>query len=140
MLFFITIIALFQIICGFEPSCSSCKFFVPHHSKNSELGLCSIFKNLCYHKDKEILLSNYADHCRNNEQLCGKNGMLYELNTNKNKESNQLIDLRFLNDFDELNNKCCGEVNEKEELEQLEKDFFDIFQKIRKHNKARFYK
>ena len=36
-----------------------------------------------------------------------------------------------------LNNLCCGEVNEKydiDEYEQLEKEMLEIFQKMRKHN------
>jgi hypothetical protein len=36
--------------------------------------------------------------------------------------------------LDELNNRCCGEVNEQYEIEQLEKDFFDLYQKIKRFN------
>ena len=43
-------------------------------------------------------------------------------------------------EYEELKNRCCGEVNETEEIEQLERDFFEVFQKIKKHNKQRIYK
>ena len=44
-----------------------------------------------------------------------------------------------MNEFNEINNRCCGEVNESDEIEQLEKDFFDILQRIKKHNKKKIY-
>lgn len=39
--------------------------------------------------------------------------------------------------YDTLINRCCGEVNETDELEELEREFFDIYQKMKKHNKKR---
>jgi hypothetical protein len=44
-----------------------------------------------------------------------------------------------MNEYEELNNRCCGEVNEADEIEQLEKDFFEIFQRIKRHNKKVVY-
>lgn len=40
-------------------------------------------------------------------------------------------------EFEHLSNQCCGEVNETDELEQLERDFFEIYQKMKKYNKKR---
>jgi hypothetical protein len=45
----------------------------------------------------------------------------------------------FSDDFEELNNRCCGEVNEIDEIEELERDFFELFQKIKKHNTKIIY-
>ena len=79
------------------------------------MGLCEIFKG------------NFAQHCRNDKNLCGEKGFLYEEDERFSKEVSNI--------YDELNNRCSGEVNEKEELEQLEKDFAEIYEKIKKYNK-----
>ena len=84
-----------------------------------------------YLNNKRTLANNLAVHCRNNENLCGIQGYLYE---------EDVIDQQIADDYEELKNRCCGEVNETEELEQLEKEFFEVFQKIRNHNKRRIYK
>jgi hypothetical protein len=117
---------------SYEPSCSSCKHFIPHFKNNNDLGLCKMFKTTPY-PDTNILISNFAVHCRNNENLCGKSGNLYE-------PDSEIIQKKFYDDYEELNNRCCGEVNEKYELEELEKEFFELFQKIKKHNTKRIYK
>ena len=84
-------------------------------------------------------MPNYASHCRSNENLCGKSGFLYE-SIKSNEENNKLEEEKLKNHLIELNNRCCGEVNETDEIEQLEKDFFEVFQKIKRHNKKRIYK
>jgi len=138
MLTFILIIAIITKAIAFEPYCTSCKYFIPNSRGNNDLGLCKMFKNICYHRGNEYYLPNYAIHCRNNENLCGKTGFLYEpINTNDDKNK---INMDLRNELDELNNRCCGEVNEKDEIEQLEKEFFEIFQKIKKHNTKNIYK
>ena len=43
---------------------------------------------------------------------------------------------------DRLENMCCGEINEKyeiEEYEKLEKEMLEVFQKMRKHNLKKVY-
>jgi hypothetical protein len=142
MIFFVTIFLVLNYILAFEPSCSSCKFYIPSNTNNPELGFCRMFKNTCYHKGAQVLLPNYAQHCRENEHLCGKTGVLYEANADITKESNKKFDQEdkdIIDDFNEINNRCCGEVNENHEIEQLEKDFFDILQRIKKHNKKKIY-
>jgi len=122
---------IFINICfSYEPSCYSCRFYVPHKS-NPDLGLCKVFKDYVNLNNKVILVNNFAVHCRSNENLCGKDGFLYE-------PSN--IDKQIESEYEELINRCCGEVNETEEVEQLEKELFEVFQKIKNHNKKRFYK
>jgi len=146
MIFFVTILALLNYTFAFEPSCSSCKFYIPSNTNNPELGFCRMFKNTCYNKGAQVLLPNYAQHCRENENLCGKTGFLYEANIDITKEINkqqvgqaEQVDNDIINEFNEINNRCCGEVNEDDEIEQLEKDFFDILQRIKKHNKKKIY-
>jgi hypothetical protein len=135
LLLFITLISS---VCAFEPSCSSCKHFIPNNRGDFDLGLCKMFRTSCYHKGTQYTLPNYAVHCRENEKLCGKSGFLYEMNEviyDKN-----LLEQDIQNELIELNNRCCGEVNETDEIEQLEKEFFELFQKMKKHNKKRIYK
>jgi hypothetical protein len=91
-----------------------------------------MFKNTP-HTNTDVLIANFAVHCRNDENLCGKTGIFYE-------PDYEIINKNFYNDYEELNNRCCGEVNEKYELDELEKEFFELFQKIKKHNTKRIYK
>lgn len=130
MISYFFILFYLQLIYAFEPSCSSCKFYVPHKS-NPELGLCDLFKNKGLNG---VYLKNFASHCRNDENLCGKSGFLYE----SNNQDKQVTDIT-----EKLDNMCCGEVNEKyeiEEFENMEKELFDVLQKIKKHNTRRIYK
>jgi hypothetical protein len=139
MLSYLLLLSLINLIVAFEPSCVSCKQFIPIHNNkgNNDLGLCKMFKNTCYNsKGKEVIIHNFAAHCRNDENLCGKSGFLYEA---KNEDSEDVSETETENDLNELNNRCCGEVNEKDEIEQLERDFFEIFQRIKKFNKKRIY-
>jgi hypothetical protein len=130
---FLTIYLFFSLISAihaFEPSCTSCKFFIPHKS-NIELGLCKMFQDRVYN-DK--LVKNLAIHCRNNEDLCGKEGFLYELNDDLNNTIER---------YENVEKMCYGELTEMhdlKELEELEKEMLEIFQKMRKHNKKRVYK
>ena len=122
MLFFITIITLLQFISAFEPSCLSCKHFIPNVKIFDDLGLCNMFKEVSTYKDKRYVLSNYAVHCRENENLCGKSGFLYEP---KNEPKDESRDDKF--------------YKEVSETEQLEKDFFEVLQKIKRHNTKKIY-
>jgi len=89
-----------------------------------------MFQNTAYGRN-DVLIPNFAVHCRNDDNLCGKPGFLHEPIINNTPE--------LVGAYEELNNRCCGEVNEKNEIEELERDFFEIFQKIKKFNK-RVYK
>ena len=131
MLPFLLLFSFISIILAFEPPCSSCKHFISNNKGNLDLGLCKMFTN----------------HCRNDEQLCGKFGFLYEPANNNNNNNNAtettnstIREEELVNEYEELKNRCCGEVNEDDELEQLERDFFEVFQKIKRHNRKRVYK
>ena len=131
MLPYLLLFSFITICFAYEPSCNSCKFYIPHKT-NIDYGLCEMFKNEVYLNNKRTLINNLASHCRSNENLCGKEGFLYEKQDADEKQ--------FLDEYEELKNRCCGEVNETDEIEQLEKEFFEVFQKIKKHNKKRIYK
>jgi len=127
--------ATITITLSYNPSCSSCKFFIPDKNIHSGLGLCKMFQNTVYEYGKGtgyIRLYNFAAHCRNDEKLCGNPGYLYEPNV---QEKNRL-----LHEYDELSNKCCGEVNEQDELDELEREFAEVFAKMKRYNTARKYK
>ena len=149
MISYLLLLSLLNVIFAYKPSCDSCKWFIPisTNKQNTDLGLCKMFKNTCYDKNgNEIIIRNFAAHCRNDEDLCGASGALYEpkeklddyndsLETDRKR---QKLDIQ--NDYDELSNRCCGEVNEKNEIEELERDFFEIYQRIKKFNVKRIYK
>jgi hypothetical protein len=64
---------------GQNKQCTNCKYFVPHkNNKITSLGLCKMFGNKVYSKDNEKINYNFAEHCRNDESLCGKNATFYE--------------------------------------------------------------
>jgi len=130
MISYFFIVLYFSCVYAFEPPCSSCKFYVPHKT-NPQLGLCELFSEKGLNG---VLLKNFASHCRNDENLCGTSAFLYEpINDDK-----EIIDVK-----EQLENMCCGEVNEKQEIEEcenMEKEFFDILQKIKRHNTKRVYK
>ena len=62
--------------------CANCKYFIPHkNNKNINLGLCRMFgSRFDYDNSKKNtkMIYNFAQHCRDDETLCGKIGLLYE--------------------------------------------------------------
>lgn len=129
MLYFL-LFALFSVVRSFEPSCITCKFFIPN-SLNPDFGLCRMFEDKIYDKSKEHTIKNFAVYCRDNEKLCGKSGMLYTP-INKTFEN-----------YEYIKNLCNSEytdVKDLEELEKLERELVDTFQKMRKHNTNTLYK
>ena len=75
---------------GQNKKCANCKYFVPHKkSKITSLGLCKMFGNKVYSKDNEKIIYNFAEHCRGDEFLCGKNATFYEEIGNNNNNNNQ---------------------------------------------------
>lgn len=129
MLSYVLFFSLMSIIYAYNPSCNSCKFYISQTKKSNYPGFCKIFKTTSEF-DKDVIIYDYSHDCRISETKCGKSGILYEPNHEFTKNN-------FLEEYEELTNRCCGEVNEKDEIEQLEKDFFEIFQRIKKYNKKR---
>jgi hypothetical protein len=59
--------------------CANCKYFIPHkNNKIVSLGLCRMFGNKVNSNGNEKMIYNFAEHCRDDENLCGKNASLYE--------------------------------------------------------------
>ena len=59
--------------------CINCKYFISHkNSKMTTLGLCKMFGKKIKDKSDEKLIYNFAEHCRDDENLCGKNAIFYD--------------------------------------------------------------
>jgi len=62
------------------PKCQDCANFTPRKNVDKtspeyhNLARCSIFPNKCINADGSRF--EYADHCRNDETMCGKNAKL----------------------------------------------------------------
>ena len=54
MLFYLLLLSFVSNIFCYEPSCYSCKYFIPHINGNQELGLCKMYKNNNVHLDNFI--------------------------------------------------------------------------------------
>lgn len=144
MMFYLLAFVILPYIYAYEPSCLSCKWVIPHPRGNTEYNLCGFYKNKYNIKGKESIIYEFASYCRSNESMCGNGAYMYEENkptdSTEKDESQVSLVTQLKDEYEELQNRCCGEVNEKNEIEQLEKEMFEIFQKIKKHNKKNIYK
>ena len=126
---YIILLSLFNTIFALENHCKNCKFYIPTLiGNNPNLGLCKIFKETPY-VDKNIVIHNFAVHCRNDESLCGKDGIFYEPTTNYIDE---IIDCK-------IDNKTII-YDDDEEVEQIKKEFFEVLRKMKKYNTKKIYK
>ena len=155
---FVFFLSLLPFVYCFETTqyrlCSNCKWFVPNEVR-LEYGLCKLFKERVYIVDEEKLISNFADHCRNNDSLCGKDGRFYEdtaisfasynIEEKLKKFENQYNDLMYK--FEDTVNVGHGEINEKPELDKLNdldkeietftKEGLELLFKVQKFNKRK---
>lgn len=70
--------------------CANCKHFIPHkNNKVITLGLCRIFGNKVNSNGNEKMIYNFAQHCRDDANLCGKNASFYENGITINLEPNK---------------------------------------------------
>ena len=141
MLFIIIIISFFATLNGLNvniPSCVSCINFIPHQKGVFDLGRCKVFFETFYNDNTNSKIYNFAKHCRENNQLCGKEGYLYDsilqYDTNTSLNENEIFDI--ISDFNELNNRFSGELNEKHDLEQGDIDYDKLLLKIKKYNSS----
>ena len=130
--------------------CETCKWFKPINMRE-EYGLCTLFKERIYIADQERLICNFAQHCRDNEFLCGKEGTMYEdkMSVITIEEKLKEFEQRYDNYIDNLNesNIGHGEVNEKHDinkLNELDNEFYtlskealELFMKVKKHNQKK---
>ena len=71
------------------------------------------------------------------KKVCPCNRHTFAIQCHENPPKKEREEKKLKNEYDTLINRCCGEVNETDELEQLERDFFEIYQKMRKYNTKR---
>lgn len=121
---YIILLSLFKAFFCLENSCKNCKFYIPTAMRNNpNLGLCKIFKETPY-LDKNIVIHNFAVHCRNDESLCGKDGIFYEPTVNY---VDGIIDDKTTNDDDD-------------EVKQIKKELLEVLVKMKKYNTKKIYK
>ena len=63
---------------AFNPSCNSCKWFIPDKKNNNDYGLCRFYKKIYPLLDTNIIIYEFASHCRNNKFMCSEKGYMYE--------------------------------------------------------------
>ena len=61
--------------------CVKCKWFIPYKNNNiNELGCCKMFGNKVNDiNNTEKIMYNFAKHCRDDNNLCGSTGILFEI-------------------------------------------------------------
>lgn len=128
MLGYLLLFVVFKFVYSFENTCSTCKFFIPR--SNLDLGLCGMFQDKVYNNNRCSLVNNFAVHCRNNENLCGEHGFLYEP-TIINKK------YKYINDL------YCEELitnKRSNELVEIDNDLKKVFKNMKMHNTKHLYK
>jgi len=90
ILYLLYINAICKIYAQHNKQCSNCKYFIPYkNNKISDFGLCKMFGYKVGDK-KDKIIFNFAKHCRDDDNLCGKNGSLYE-EIGKNNINNTIV-------------------------------------------------
>ena len=141
--------------------CSKCKWFIKNENNDDfkddfEDGYCEIFKNNFFLNYDFYNKYKHVNECRKNELLCGKNAYYFEPKLNNNdtppsssmpKEKNNFKELQYLREkIIEMEEQNCGEVNEKYDLENWEREYKQIKSRIEKimygipKNNKRFFK
>jgi hypothetical protein len=122
---YIILLSLIKAFFSLENACKNCKFYIPTLiGNNPNLGLCKIFKETPY-VDKNIVIHNFAVHCRNDESLCGKDGIFYESN---------------INYIDGIIDDKTNIHDDDAEVEQIKNEFFEVLLKMKKYNTKKIYK
>jgi len=157
---------MIQAFGNFTPSCTKCKWFVANNNGMVDYGFCRQF-NGGKQTNTNILVSEYAIHCRKNEYMCGSEGYLFDRINIINildkrfkflKESHKqtLVDYDdelLDNNLDDLKEKLCdlkeelrdmedeisGEVNEKNDLEEWERQYVKLQKKIAFYENKKFW-
>jgi len=118
ILFIVFSIYFSNIVFSLEvKKCSTCKWYFPNKVR-SEYGLCTLFKAKVEVDGKERVISNFAQHCRNNEALCGIEGRLHE-------DEQQFINIESVSD---ISNDYW------DEMEKFTKEGLELLFKVKKFN------
>ena len=120
ILFIILSFSVSNLVFSLEvKKCSTCKWYFPNNVR-SEYGLCTLFKEKIVIDGKEQLISNFAQHCRNSESLCGREGLLHEHRLEK-----QLISIESVSDISD---------EYWDEMEKFTKEGLELLFKVQKFN------
>ena len=119
---------IYSVIGAIEtlPSCTKCKWFVPHKLGVEDYGLCKLHKNTySLRKNMEVSIYEYAKHCRDNQNMCGKEGYLYdEASDDDNEYQYQNQNVNMSHDDDDA---------------KKDEDIRKTLKMIEKFNKRRYY-
>ena len=80
-----------------ERNCASCGWFIKNNNDRIEDGMCKLFSTTTIHVTNQNVIYEFAKHCRDNEDFCGKKGMLYEDSIVMNLEKAKLEKLKIIN-------------------------------------------
>ena len=131
MLLSIILLTIMTAVTSYEPLCSSCKWFLPNKNGNVDYGFCKMNKNSIPNRNSNIVMYDYAKHCRNNDNLCGKSGYLFEEN-----KLNSLVNFDNTNSKKKYNvNEGYYNINEK----QYNKEIQQMLKRCKKHNIQNVY-
>lgn len=132
-IFYLNWAFIYSLTCYDKPLCRSCKWFISSHISD-DYALCKLYKNNLNINGNRMIIYDYAKHCRKNEDMCGEDGFMYDEKKNGYDidflEEEEILE-NILDEYNELNNRGCGEVNELTELEEIEDDFIRLFQRVK---------
>lgn len=156
LLFVILTFLLIGFIKSFElssPKCENCKWFLSDIKNDKNLGFCKIFANKISINNQDKLVYNYADHCRDNEFLCGTSGWLFETIVNKidKKDYVEYFNSKEISEIEKntliviknelgIKNKYSNKDFTEEKLSDVEKKYYDHYlKKYTKYNMPKKY-
>ena len=98
--------------------CCNCKWFIPYKNiQVQELGLCKMFGNRIYNANNtDKIIYSFAGHCRDDNNLCGSTGILFE----KKDSEIKLIEEK------NKTNDSSGNYNYNDNMNNKYKTNFDI--------------
>uniref|UniRef100_A0A6C0EQG3 Uncharacterized protein n=1 Tax=viral metagenome TaxID=1070528 RepID=A0A6C0EQG3_9ZZZZ len=118
-----------------RPKCADCKWFIPNKNNKDEYGLCNLFNNKISCGSAEVIIHNYALHCRMNPNLCGIYGNGFDKLHSKEKMNSEIInELQTLQKkLLELENSFNGEIYEKNDIIKFEEELKELQDKIKNY-------
>uniref|UniRef100_A0A6C0JGY5 Uncharacterized protein n=1 Tax=viral metagenome TaxID=1070528 RepID=A0A6C0JGY5_9ZZZZ len=109
--------------------CTNCKYFIPNkNNKITNLGLCRMFGV----RNEKNIMYNFAQHCRDDENLCGKNATFHEkleIGIKVNENQNELIPKNITDDNDNSNTYIVSGKLIKildDEMKKLINDYYNF--------------
>ena len=96
LLLIINIVNIVNTI-ALERNCGSCGWFIKNNNGIIEDGMCKLFSTTTIHGKKQNVIHEYAKHCRDNEDYCGKKAVLYEDIIELNLQKAKLEKLKIIN-------------------------------------------